>query len=170
MRARGTGSIINKPGTSNFYVRYYVDGKQVEESTGTSDRSLAETFLIRRVRNRARYHRAIDQRRQRKSAVYALFDPRTYHLRYVGVTALHPRRRVQNHLPTTGTNIRMKTWLGELKIAGLKPAILTLAEVDHATGADAEQHWIAKLRECGHDLLNANVGGSRGSLKFPSKS
>jgi len=52
--ARGDGSIGTKKGTSKLYLRYYVDGPnghrtQIEEATGTEDRTIAEKMLRERL-------------------------------------------------------------------------------------------------------------------------
>ena len=49
-RERGQGSIINRPGTDNLYVRYYAaDGRQIQEATGSADRKAAEDLLHLRL-------------------------------------------------------------------------------------------------------------------------
>jgi integrase len=45
MGKHGAGSIITRPKTKNLYLRYYRDGKQVQEATGTTDREEAQRLL-----------------------------------------------------------------------------------------------------------------------------
>jgi integrase len=41
----GTGAIITKPGTSNLYIRFYRDGKQIQMAVGSDSRSAAQELL-----------------------------------------------------------------------------------------------------------------------------
>ncbi len=41
----GAGSIITRPGTDKLYIRYYRDGKQIQEATGTTSREEAQRLL-----------------------------------------------------------------------------------------------------------------------------
>lgn len=45
----GTGEIINRRGTSNLYIRYRINGKQIQEATGTTNRAVAEKLLRARI-------------------------------------------------------------------------------------------------------------------------
>jgi len=53
MRQRGQGSIIKRPGTENLYIRYWKDGRQIQEATGLPDtpdnRKTAEETLQDRM-------------------------------------------------------------------------------------------------------------------------
>jgi hypothetical protein len=44
-RRRGQGSVYRKPGTSRWTIAYYVNGKLVRESSGTSNRNIAVKLL-----------------------------------------------------------------------------------------------------------------------------
>jgi integrase len=49
-RNRGQGSIIRRPQTQNWYIRYYAhDGRQVQESSGSPIKEVAEKLLQRRL-------------------------------------------------------------------------------------------------------------------------
>lgn len=48
-RASGTGAIINRPGTDKLYIRYWVNGKQKQEATGSTDPKVAEKMLRERL-------------------------------------------------------------------------------------------------------------------------
>src|ERR1700730_17529899 len=48
-RAHKSGSIITRPGTDNLYIRYRVNGRQIQEATGTPDRGVAEALLQKRT-------------------------------------------------------------------------------------------------------------------------
>ena len=44
-RPRGTGSIYQQKGSSNWWIQYYQNGKSYRESTGTDNRRRAEKIL-----------------------------------------------------------------------------------------------------------------------------
>lgn len=48
-RDRGTGSIYRQPGTMNWTIQYYLNGKRVREKTGTDDRKAAQQKLTARL-------------------------------------------------------------------------------------------------------------------------
>lgn len=50
---RGSGSLYRQPGSSMWWVSYYVAGRRVRESTGTRNRAKAREFLDRRLGQRA---------------------------------------------------------------------------------------------------------------------
>ena len=47
MGTHGAGSIITREGTDKLYIRYYVNGKQVQEATGTASREEAQEHRAR---------------------------------------------------------------------------------------------------------------------------
>src|SRR5258708_3785516 len=51
MGKHGAGSIIKRAGTEKLYIRYYVNGKQVQEATGTASREEAQRLLNVRLGN-----------------------------------------------------------------------------------------------------------------------
>ncbi len=51
MGAHGAGSIITREGTDKLYIRYYVNGKQVQEATGTASHEEAQKLLNIRLGN-----------------------------------------------------------------------------------------------------------------------
>src|SRR5712691_3218921 len=61
-RSHGSGSIITRPGTPNLYIRYRVNGRQIQEATGTTIRTVAEARLRSRlaVIRKARVKPALD--------------------------------------------------------------------------------------------------------------
>ena len=48
-RERGTGAIINRPGTANLYIRYWDGKRQVQEATGSDNPRVAEQMLQDRL-------------------------------------------------------------------------------------------------------------------------
>jgi integrase len=50
VNSRGSGRIFTRKGSTNFWCAYYLRGKEIRESTGTTDQSKAEKFLKRRIK------------------------------------------------------------------------------------------------------------------------
>ncbi len=102
------------------------------------------------------------------TAIYALVDPETKRVRYVGRSA-RPERRFAAHLSEVKTYRRPKDrWIRDLLDRGLKPALVILEELEGhlssygMTGdtrhiAHAERRWIRRLLEAGHPLTNADT-------------
>lgn len=90
----------------------------------------------------------------RTGYIYALLDPRSGDVRYVGQTTRDPFLRFQEHLdggigcdPSYAT--RKERWIGQLWRLGLLPALVVLEEVP-VTQLDASekrlQHWYARCQ------------------------
>lgn len=88
----------------------------------------------------------------RTLCIYALIDPRSNDIKYIGVTS-DPRQRLKSHLSEVG-NIRKRRWIRELANEGLKPS-MKIIEVVQSTEIQREVYWIKVLREHGCDLFNA---------------
>lgn len=89
--------------------------------------------------------------------IYALCDPDTGDIRYVGKTnnlALRLRSH-QNERRET----RKCQWLKSLKRSGRLPLIRILEIVGEENWEDKERFWIAELRSYGVDLTNHTEGG-----------
>ena len=48
-RSHGTGAIISRKGTKNLYIRYWQDGRQIQEAVGSDSRDDAEKMLRERI-------------------------------------------------------------------------------------------------------------------------
>jgi hypothetical protein len=92
--------------------------------------------------------------------IYALTDPRTNLIRYVGKTIKPVRERLAVHLyyARKGAHTGCARWLKGLQDNGLLPEVIILQVVNEDWAA-AERHWIAKLRAQGSPLLNHTAGG-----------
>lgn len=88
-------------------------------------------------------------------SIYALCDPETKRVRYVGQTRGRVRQRVQGHV--TGSHRlrhrhRVAHWLAALPT---EPAWRVLEhEVPAANLDECEAKWVRVMRNAGEDLLN----------------
>lgn len=95
--------------------------------------------------------------------IYALLDPRSKHVRYVGKTGCKPEKRLTEHIrksfngPLTRT--RKSRWLRELREAKLEPEMVVLEVTTQEDWAARERYWISHYRVGGADLLNVCDGG-----------
>lgn len=81
----------------------------------------------------------------RTGYIYALVDPRTNEVCYVGQTVLEPKARLSNHLSRPG-NKMMFEWIADLEINGLRPTITILErDVDTALLGSRERHWMVVM-------------------------
>lgn len=99
-----------------------------------------------------------------KITIYALGDPRTNKVRYVGRTSQNPIVRFGQHLGdvyrNTGHNKDRCEWIRGLAEQGMMPILSILATVDAQEGAKEENRWIAHFKNKG-DLLNKLTFESR---------
>ena len=87
--------------------------------------------------------------------IYALRDPETGGIRYVGKSD-DPVHRLYEHLVgqrPTRSDIRNQ-WLHSLQEKGLMPILEVLEVVPFAEWREREQAWIQAMRVQGHDLVN----------------
>lgn len=93
--------------------------------------------------------------------IYALTDPRTSEVRYVGVTTMTVGMRLTRHLGEAkrGNPGYKNNWVRQLQGEGLRPQTSILEEGDGEGWAAAEQHWIAHFRQAGARLTNIADGG-----------
>jgi predicted GIY-YIG superfamily endonuclease len=95
--------------------------------------------------------------------VYALAEPDTNEVRYIGLTS-EPGRRLQEHMSALRSHSVKVEWLKSLKVAGRMPQLVILETVECEHWSDAEpreQAWIHHYCAQGADLTNAQHNFSR---------
>lgn len=103
-------------------------------------------------------HAISAQLTQRQWSIYALHDPRTYALRYIG-WAYDPERRLRDHLKCAPKERSYKAnWLRQIIALGSVPMLSILQTGMHGW-AEAEKDWIAYFRRMGAPLTNLTDGG-----------
>ena len=94
---------------------------------------------------------------KRKTAVYALVDPISKEVRYVGIS-VNPPGRLGNHIRDAqldqGCNPALSAWMRRLLSAGLEPEMVILQETTKAIAQVQERRWYAYFEEQGCRLLN----------------
>jgi hypothetical protein len=103
------------------------------------------------------------------SFVYALKDPETRKIRYIGHTAF-PKKRLSVHLSDRGRNHRTN-WIKSLRVSGVIPEMEVLLVVPTSEAPAWEIKFIAEARRMGLSLVNGTDGGEtnncRGIPKTP---
>lgn len=93
-----------------------------------------------------------------KSVIYAISDPRTSEIRYVGRTVNY-QRRVSEHKSGRGS-ARSGNWIRSLLAQGIMPDFHILEDVpEREQLKEREQWWIAEGRRLGWNLTNLTDGG-----------
>lgn len=86
--------------------------------------------------------------------IYALTDPRTEIVAYVGITN-NPNARLQEHINCTGPNDEKKTWTRKLQAEGYDPRMKILEVVDTKREALArEKYWMQHYTSLGIAITN----------------
>ena len=93
--------------------------------------------------------------------IYALKDPRTFEVRYIGKT-VHLATRLREHLSKAkreGRNTHQVHWLNQLLEQGIEPVVEGLERGEGESWKTAEQEWIKRYKAAGAQLTNATDGG-----------
>lgn len=91
--------------------------------------------------------------------IYALCEPGTRTVRYIG-KANDPKRRLREHINRAArTNTHLGNWLRSLLSLGEKPSLVVLREVSTEQWELAEERYIRLARGIGMCLTNATDGG-----------
>lgn len=95
------------------------------------------------------------------TAIYALIDPRTRTVRYVGKSD-NPEYRLSQHCRAEQyTNPKLRAWVLDLRGRGLVPAMEVMERPRKARWMERERAWIKHYRMMsGGTLLNIEDGGA----------
>ena len=105
----------------------------------------------------------------RTGVVYALIDPRTDEVRYIGLTVMKPQGRLADHLGQArrGNRRHVYNWIRSLLSEGLEPDQLILYDNVPVTDLPTlEMKAISQARRQGARLTNGTDGGE--GLRNPS--
>lgn len=98
--------------------------------------------------------------------IYALMDPDTNAVRYIGKT-LTPKIRFAMHLcEKRGTH--KNNWLHQLKTRGARPVMVVIETISNSDDNDwqeRERYWIEHYRALGEPITNLDSGGNGGKLQ-----
>ena len=85
------------------------------------------------------------------TAIYALVDPRTDAVKYVGKTK-NTSARLAKHNQAPGSK-RLSRWLDDLRSVGAFPVLRVLESVDDSVAANAESFWIRYMNAVTDEAL-----------------
>lgn len=93
--------------------------------------------------------------------IYALKDPISNDIRYIGKTKNELNKRLYEHC--TIRNLKEKThknnWIKYLLKLNYRPVILLIEEVDYCNWQEREIYWINFYKSIGNNLTNGTNGG-----------
>lgn len=94
--------------------------------------------------------------------IYALIDPITKHVKYIG-KAKNSKNRYNQHMTRSRSKVDSKTycydWIRSLTVKNLQPELLVLDIVKESEWKFWEQHYISLYKSFGFKLTNLNNGG-----------
>jgi group I intron endonuclease len=95
------------------------------------------------------------------NVIYALCDPNTNQIRYIGYSTKLDRRLKEHYFACSlKTNTHKNNWLKSLIANGQKAEVVILAEyADASVLPEQEINFIARYRSLGCKLTNTTVGG-----------
>ncbi len=115
----------------------------------------ARTNLIRRLDTMTSLYPHAKNGKTPAYSVYALADPQTNEVRYIG-SSRNVKRRYSQHLSHATSNQRKQAWINGLKINGLRPTLIILEDnLDKKQALLAEKSWLQIYLERGANLTNA---------------
>jgi hypothetical protein len=101
----------------------------------------------------------------RIATIYALRDPDTGAIRYIGKTENDPAIRLRDHIASSRDSSRWwgrskkASWIRELLAKGQKPGMIILGRVPFGDWPMWERRCIRWALEAGCDLVNGDAGG-----------
>lgn len=110
----------------------------------------------------------------RPRTIYALKDPFTDKVRYVGGTWNSIEKRLAGHIGEARTSVKRDhdadycnkhTWICGLMKMGRKPLIVALETIDTEAGPSREAFWIEKMIADGCELFNVSLVNESTKIK-----
>lgn len=100
--------------------------------------------------------------------IYALKDPITNEIRYIGKTVSSLDRRLRGHVCNRVMSGRsyLGNWIKSLYNKNLKPVISLIEECEDNIWEEREKYWIRTMRQDGVRLVNFTQGGEVGCLGY----
>jgi hypothetical protein len=100
----------------------------------------------------------------KKTYIYALTDPRTNEVRYIG-KADEPSTRLKHHLKPKQLQVKTakNSWLKNLLADNIQPKLKIVEEVFIENWENRERYWIAYYTSLGYRLTNGTKGGDGGA-------
>lgn len=92
-----------------------------------------------------------------KVIIYALIDPRSEEIKYVGKTN-NIKKRIREHIRDEENNLKY-AWIKSLKKINLEPGVLILEETNVDESNFWEIFWISQCKSWGFELKNMTNGG-----------
>jgi len=93
--------------------------------------------------------------------IYALVDPDSSEIRYIGKTHCEPRSRLHLHLSEArkGNTTPKAVWMRGLLAQDKRPQIVILEKIIYPVWPETERRWLKAAREAGCALLNVQGAG-----------
>ena len=99
-----------------------------------------------------------------KYMIYALVDPTTKNVRYIGKSCKGLHRPKEHLFPYQNkVKTHKNCWIRGLLRKGVKPEIVIIEECDRESLDEREIFWISHYNKLGHDLTNMTKGGTGGN-------
>lgn len=93
--------------------------------------------------------------------IYALVDPFSMEIRYIGWTA-NPSQRLTSHISESRQKKKhCHHWIQQILMQGGKPIMQIIEEISPDDFAEMERHWIKYCRSLGIPLTNISEGGEK---------
>jgi hypothetical protein len=99
---------------------------------------------------------------QAVSGVYALIDPRSGRVMYVGQSIdidFRYRQHCDPFVTTSDCNLRKRHWIDELRKSDLTPTLVILERCEYPDSDEIERHYIRDFRAQGQCEFNIADGG-----------
>lgn len=110
--------------------------------------------------------RSTANRIHKQATIYALCDPFTNAVRYIGATVTSLQKRLGQHLNTIAPDRPVAEWVQALVTQGIQPIIRPIAIVEVSEMDQVERRVIALYLSQGVSLLNRTDGGRGSGFKI----